>query len=261
MLVDFHTHIDQYSESELVRAIDIIAGHRILTVAASCDFDSFEKNIEIARKPEVRNLIIPAFGVHPSYCDFLPDSEGEIASVLEPYLQKSDIIAEIGLDFFWEKKIPHKKQEKIFLSCLDHANRYKKVAVIHTKGAEKQIADILKEFPDVKPVIHWYDGSEEIFKTYLDRGYYETFGCEVRYSSHIQKLLSITPDELLLSETDNPTGEPWLCGMHKIPQTDNSPLLIKRVICDIAEVKKISHEECEKLIETNTRKILRFKSF
>lgn len=254
MLVDFHTHLDQYSPSALRAAIDCIRENKILTVAASCDIASWKKNLKIAQSAS--DLIIPTFGVHPSYCAEFPENAGEIITLLEPYLAQSPVIGEIGLDFFWETKIPHKKQELVFRACLDHCERNGKTAVIHTKGAEERICDILRDFPHAKIVIHWYDGSEETFKTYLDRGYFQTFGYETRYSEHIRHLLALTPNELLLSETDNPTGEPWLCEKQGIAGADNSPLLIRRVVKDIASAKQMSEAETESILERNARKIL-----
>lgn len=253
MLVDFHTHLDQYDDVALKAAVDSIRKNKILTVAASCDITSWKKNLLIAQNAP--NLIIPTFGIHPSYCKNLPENTGELGTALEPYLLKSALIGEIGLDFFWEKEILHETQEKVFLTILDHCNLYKKFAVIHTKGAEKRIADILPDFPNAKIVIHWYDGDEQIFRVYLDRGYFQTFGCEVRYSEHIRALLSLVPDELLLSETDNPTGEPWLCEKHGSKEADNSPSLIKRVVQDIAQVRGRTTEEVEAIIERNARGI------
>ncbi len=254
MLVDFHTHLDQYDEKSLALAVDCIVQNKILTLSASCAIDSWRKNLEIAKRAPA--FIIPTFGVHPSYCKNLPQNEGELSAFLEPYFSSSAIIGEIGLDFEWETEIPHETQETVFLCCLDHCHRNKKFAVIHTKGAEARICEILRDFPDAKPIIHWYDGDEKSFRTFCERGFYQTFGCEVRYSERIQRFLNMTPAELLLSETDNPTGEPWLCEKRGITNIDNSPLLIRRVVSDMAKVKNIKESEMEAILEANAQRIL-----
>ena len=59
-----------------------------------------------------------------------------------------------------------------------------------------------------------------------------------------------TPIELVLSETDNPGSETWLGG------TEESPLLISRVITDIASVKKIDITQAKERILENSLKIL-----
>ena len=76
--------------------------------------------------------------------------------------------------------------------------------------AEMQICNILTEYPNAKPIIHWYDGPEKVYKEFIKRGYMQTFGCETIRSKHIQSLLLETPHNLILAETDNPTAETWL---------------------------------------------------
>ncbi len=250
MLIDFHTHLDHYPDSELDKTIASIKQNKIVCVASSCNLISWKKNKEIADK--LPDLIIPTFGIHPSYIDETLQklSQAHLSEVLEKHLTQSSIVGEIGLDYFWEKTIPHNIQKTVFSTIMDHCNRYRKVCVIHTKGAEKEIQTILKNYPDAKPVIHWYDGPESVFNKLINSGYSFTFGCEVLYSKKIQKFLKLTPVELLLSETDNPTGEPWLGGK------DNSPMLIKRVVNDIARIKGLDFDEVEAIIEKNSRKLL-----
>ena len=252
MLVDFHTHLHAYRRGdERDAALKCIWQNAILTVASSVDRKTWNETLSLASLvfPDGENLIIPTFGIHPSCCAGLPESEGELAALLEPYLGASPIIGEIGLDFYWEKKTPHKTQERVFRCMLDHCERTKKYCVVHTKGAESRIADILADFPHAKPVIHWYDGPDSPYDVFLSRGYMQTFGCEVRYSDRIKALLARTPLEFLLSETDNPTGEVWLGG------EDSSPLLIKRVVQDIAKVKRIGYAEAESILQKNAERI------
>jgi TatD DNase family protein len=249
MMIDFHTHLDHYQGNKLQAAVECIKKNKIKTITSSCSIKSYLQNIEIAK--QASDLILPTFGIHPSYIEkkFYKMAQTEILNAIEKYLLQSRIIGEVGMDFYWEKETPRNTQEKIFCTIMEHCNQYKKIAVIHTKGAEKEIQSLLKKFPYAKPVIHWYDGPEDIYKKFIDSGFYFTFGCEILYSKHIQELLKITPMELILSETDNPSGEPWLGG------TDDSPLLIKRIIKDIADVKKLPVEDVEAIIENNTLKL------
>jgi TatD DNase family protein len=249
MFCDFHTHLHMYAPGAgRDEALRLIAENGIFTVAASVDIPSWKDTLEIAGRVNAcgKHLVLPTFGIHPSYCAGLPEHEHDLASLLEPYMDASPVIGEIGLDFFWEKTVPHETQERVFRCMLDHCARKNKYCVIHTKGAEQRVADMLRDFPGAHPVIHWYDGPEDVYRRFLDMGCMQTFGCEVYYSEHIRRLLAETPPELLLSETDNPTGEPWLGG------TDSSPLLVRRVVRDMAAVKKTGAEEMECIVQRNT---------
>lgn len=256
MFIDFHTHLDWYkNQTELISQLRSFEG---IIVAASINLESYKKNLEICRavsgavsgspagkSATERCHIIPTLGIHPENAD---DEAGRLQDY-DIFLDNSPLIGEIGMDFCWAKTSAL-NQEKCFRYFLEHCSETKKYCVIHTKDAEEKIARILEEYPAARPVIHWYDGPEEIFKEFIRRGYYQTFGVETIRSPAIQKLLRQTPPELLLAETDNPTAEPWLGG------NDSSVGLIRRVYGDLAAILKKSPEEIEARIKKNALSIL-----
>ena len=251
MLIDFHSHLDFYKEKELLPQLANFSG---IIVAASVDEKSYLANCEIARHSQTNGnpcQIIPTFGIHPNQADQntpLLDDPTTAAPFIK-YLDQSPLIGEIGMDFCWSKSSPQ-NQEKVFRWILDYCNKTKKACVIHTKDAEEKICDILSDYPHARPVIHWYDGPEEIYREFIHRGYPQTFGVETIRSKHLQSLLKSTPLELLLAETDNPESEPWLGG------TRNDIFLIERVYTELSEILNIPQPTLEKLIEENIHRIL-----
>ena len=241
-VVDFHTHLHQYNEED--RCLNQIKENNILTVACSMDIDSYLKTKKIKEKLNT-NLIIPTFGIHPSLAN-LPFDKDEALR----YMDESPIIGEIGLDYLWAKDVDKEKQIEVFRLFLDYCNKTGKYCAIHTKDAEHDVLDILKEYPNAKPIIHWYDGPIDIFNEIIKRGYYCTFGVEVKYSSHVRKLLSLLPLDKLLIETDNPESEIWLGGKRR------DPLLIKDVVRDIAKAMNKSEKEINEMVIKNSLKIL-----
>jgi len=173
---------------------------------------------------------------------------------LDEALAESSIIGEIGLDYFWCDLAPQ-KQERVFEYILDHCNHFSKYCVIHTKGAEARVKDILASFPKARPIIHWYSGPLEVFDAFVERAYPCTFSCELQYSRENQALLARTPRELLLAETDNPDSEIWLGG------SSRSPELITRVYADIARLKHWDLEETRSLLTENSLAILRASGY
>lgn len=259
---DFHTHLDFYTDQELCSVSEKIIEYNIRIFSASVNIDSFERNLKIKdlilkdalgkgmSSSDAEKLVTVTFGVHPSYAQKLPVKESEALNLLQPFYEKSSFISEVGLDFFWEKECPKKVQVMHLLIALEFANKNGKVVVLHTKGAEKEIYEILKDFPNVRPVIHWFDGPVEIYKKFLEKGYPQTFGCELKYTETIKEFLRMTPDNLVLPETDNPTGEPWLGG------TDSSPFLIKRIYEDIGSIQKWTPEKTSRVLEENLKSII-----
>lgn len=251
MLIDFHTHLDFYKTEELHHQLKDFSG---TIVAASVDERSFLLNCEIAKWAENNATacrIIQTFGIHPNAADenaaLLDDPA--TCSRFTKYLDRSPLIGEIGMDFCWSN-CSHENQEKVFRWFLEYCNKTGKACVIHTKDAEKEICEILSDYPKARPIIHWYDGPEEIFREFIRRGYPQTFGVETIRSTHLQNLLRLTPAELLLAETDNPDSEPWLGG------TRSDVALIKRVYDEIAGLLKHPRPQLEKIIEENFHRIL-----
>ncbi len=252
MLVDFHTHLHLYRDR--TACLCEIAAGRILSVASSMDIPSYRATLDLAARPEARGLVVPSFGIHPHCAAQCLTSVGDdqtIFDALDPLIASSPIIGEIGLDFFWEKEVDPRAQEKVFVHFLERAAEQDKYCVIHTKGAESRILDILSARGFRKIVVHWYHGPETIFRKLADLGCHFTFGCEVRHSQKVRDLLKLAPEDRVLAETDNPGSEIWLGGER------DDPGLIGRVIADMGSVLGKSPSEMESLVERNSLAILR----
>ena len=245
--VDFHTHLDSFKDED--ELFSQLSGFDGVIVAASMNLSSFYKIREIRQKSKALGYkvrIVPTLGVHPA--NVL--SEIKNLSLYKDALKDSAIIGEIGMDFCWYKDATPAQQEEVFRFFLEHCAEHKKYCVIHTKDAEEKICRILEDYRDAKPIIHWYDGPEEVYKEFILRGYMQTFGCETIRSEHLQKLLLQTPLNLILAETDGPDSEKWLGG------TDDSLYLIKRTYRDLAQVLGMKAEEIQKTINENSNRVL-----
>jgi TatD DNase family protein len=75
-------------------------------------------------------------------------------------------------------------------------------------------------------------------------------GVEMLFSEHIRKIGRNIPDDLLLSETDNPGGYEWLAG------TPGMPGVLQEVVLELARIRKIEYEECENMIQRNFEKLI-----
>lgn len=246
MIIDFHTHLDWYeNKNQLFFELEKFSG---IIVASSVDLDSYKANLQIESKCQKSTCkIIPTFGVHPENAEKYANQ----LWLLDDALSQSKIIGEIGMDFYWSKNVSKIAQEEVFRYILTHCHKNNKFCVIHTKGAEKEISKILLEYPNAKPIIHWYNGPENIYKDFLERGYFQTFGCETCRNPFLQHLLKITPKNLILAETDNPTAEPWLGGW------DISINFIEKIYQDLSNILEIPFSALEEQINENAKEILK----
>ena len=238
MLIDVHSHLDRYGES-LEAALAQVRRERILTVSNSMDLPSYSQNVEIGRRCA---FVLPCFGVHPwnapIYVDRLADLDGA--------LEETPIVGEIGLDHHFVRDVSHyPAQRTVFEYCLSAARDHEKIVVLHTKGAEEEILELLDQYRIERAVVHWYSGPQNILKKLISRGTYFTIGIEVIYSEDIRFLARRLPSDRLLTETDNPGGPKSFTG------TPGMPVLLKDVITTLAHVRKLTVGDLIQMVEAN----------
>jgi TatD DNase family protein len=248
MLIDAHSHVDRYDlvdEHALESALAEITQHRIFTISNSMDLPSYKQNLEISEKCD---LVLPAFGVHPwnasEYVDHLQD--------LSKAIEQSPMIGEIGLDhYFVEDAATYPDQRKVFEFFLGTAREQKKIINLHTKGAEREVLELLDRYNISRVVVHWYSGPLDTFRELVARGVYFTVGIEVLYSKHIQTIAAEIPSGRLLTETDNPGGPQGFIGRA------GTPALVKEVIRGIAEARKTTIEVIVQAVQANWAELIR----
>ena len=195
MLIDAHSHLDRYElvdERALESALAEITQHGIFTISNSMDLPSYKRNLQIG---EMCDLVLPIFGVHPwnapEYADRLED--------LREAIERSPMLGEIGLDFYFvEDASAYPDQRRVFEFLLGAAREQEKIVTLHTKGAEKEVLQILDRYDIPRVIVHWYSGPLDIFRELVARGVYFTVGVEVLYSEHIRAIAQEIPSGKLL---------------------------------------------------------------
>ena len=238
MLIDAHAHIDRYGD-ELDAALGEIQEHRIFTIGTAMDLPSYKDLRSIAARC---NLVLATFGIHPRRA---PEYANRLKE-LDPYIESSPAIGEIGLDFHWVKdSSEYPAQLKVLEYFFAGAREQKKIVNLHTKGGEKKILELLERYDLQRAIVHWYSGPLDIFRVMAQFGVYFTIGVEVLYSEHIQAIAKEVPDNLLLTETDNPGGLKWLKGVVGMPKD------IEKVVNTLAELRNSSSQIISQTIQDN----------
>lgn len=203
---------------------------------------------------EAYNNIHLSAGVGP----WSVDRELEIDCQLEIFksnLAKFPVsaIGEIGLDNYWHFGT-QKKQEELFTKQLDLANEMHLPIIIHTRDADEQTINILKnrEFP-YGGIIHCFSGSKELAEISIEKDLLISFAGPITYKKNeeLREILKNTPLCSLLLETDSPylPPEPFR-GKY------NSPFLIPLVYEKASEIKNISIQEISKIVSSNFSSLL-----
>ncbi|HVP35909.1 MAG TPA: TatD family hydrolase [Terriglobales bacterium] len=243
MLIDAHSHLDRY-EDKLESALEEIRQSQVFTLSNSMDLPSYHQNLDIAKKCD---LVLPSFGIHPwnapEYADQLED--------LNEAVKQTPIIGEIGLDYLSaEYTFQVTAQRKVFEFFLKRAKEQNKLVNLHTRGAEKEVLVLLREYEIQRAIIHWYSGSLGMLDKLLDTVAYFTIGVEILNSEHIRKVAQKVPMERLLTETDNPGGLMWTNGIFGMPS------VIKEVVQTVAEVRNTTDQLIIQTVEINFARLI-----
>ena len=191
-------------------------------------------------------------------------------------------IGEIGLDFHYDRS-PRDIQREAFRKQIRLANEPKMPIVIHSREADQEVMDILKEegafsderkswFPkrpdpsgyvngselidDARVLLHCYSGSAELGRQYVKLGATLSIAGPVTYKNN-KKTIGVVeevPIDFLLVETDSPylTPEPFR-------GKKNNPSLVEYTAKKVAEIKGMSYEDVAKITKANAMRFYGIK--
>jgi TatD DNase family protein len=246
LLIDVHCHTNLYLVlEEIIKEARSVGVEKIISVGMS--FTSLERILEISNKFD---MIYPALGIHPEEVRMNKEIINQldlIAEIIKKNSKEICAIGEIGLDYhFIKEKELYPLQIKIFKLMLTLAQELNLPVNLHTKGAEKEVFDLLSSYNIPNVNIHWYSGPEEFLKVGIDRGYYFSITPNIKYSPAIKKTILNVDIEKILLESDGPVRYEGEIG---------NPTMIRDVLNTISKIKKMDPKELENQIEQNTKKI------
>lgn len=218
-----------------------------------------------------------AVGCHPHDTKDMDDMQLTLIKGLAKK-QKVMAIGEIGLDFHYDHS-PRDIQREWFRKQIQLANQLKMPIVIHSREADQEVMDILKEegafsderkswFPkrpdpqgyaggrenaaglcdDARVLLHCFSGSKELGKQYVKLGGTLSIAGPVTYKNNRKTVAVVEeiPLDFLLVETDSPylTPEP-------LRGKKNMPPLVEHTARKVAEIKGVSLEEAAEKTKEN----------
>jgi TatD DNase family protein len=249
MLIDAHAHLDHYQDESLEAVLEEIRRYPIFTLSNSMDLPAYQRNLEIAERCE---WVLPTFGVHP----WKAPEYAERLEELGPWIERSPMLGEIGLDFHWvEDAAFYPAQRNVLKYFLEAAQRQNKIVNLHTKGAEAETLEWLDRYHIQRAIVHWYSGPLDVFREMITRGFLFTIGVEVSHSNHIQAIAREVPPSQLLTETDNPGGLRWLTGETGMPHH------LQAVLQTLARLKDTTPEVIQTWVDHNFLRLVKDDSW
>lgn len=256
MLFDSHAHLDdERFDDDREKVINSLKENGVdLIVDPGSDISSSVQAVNLSKEYE---NIYAAVGVHPHSAK---DMNEDTLKILKALSKNDKVVAigEIGLDYHYDNS-PRDVQKKWFKEQIKLAKELNLPIIIHTREAQKDTFDIVKEEYDenLRGVLHCYSGSLEMAREYLDMGFYISFAGPITFkNSKVPKQVAKeVPLDKLLVETDCPylTPEP-----HRGKR--NEPLYVRYVASTIAELKGITFEEVARRTKENAIRFFEIQS-
>ncbi len=225
---DIHGHVnfaayDTDREEVIKRAQD--AGVGMITVGTQ--IDTSKKAVELAETYENMWAII---GLHPIHTSKSHHDEKELGERGKEFTSRGEVpdieaykklakhpkvvaIGECGLDFYHLDEDSRATQVKVFEAMIDLANEVNKPLMLHIRNGSGRSAyndayDILKNRAKVKGDLHFFAGSIEEAKPFLELGFSFSFTGVVTFTRDYDEIVRYLPLERIMSETDCPYVTP-----------------------------------------------------
>ncbi len=241
MFIDTHCHIFKEYYDNITEVINEMKDN--IMIVSGYNSSSNKEVIELVNKyPNVYGTI----GLHPEEVNNI--SENAFDFIIENINNPKIVgIGEIGLDYHYVSD-NKELQKDIFIKQMNIARKYNKTVVIHSRNAILDTVNIIKEYQDLKIVMHCYSSSLEVARDLIKMNVKLGIGGVVTFKNGVKlkEVVQNVPIENLLLETDSPYMSPEpLRGKQNKPY--NCYLIAKK----IAELKGISLESVLKITTSN----------
>jgi len=246
-----HDSFDEDRTGMMQRSAD--AGVSRIIVTGSSD----ASNVRAASLAEqFPGVLYSTAGVHPHHAsDYSDDSDALIRSLI----QKDVVVAvgECGLDYF-RNFSPREAQLAAFRRQLDIAKESGLPVFLHHRDAHDDFVEILEPaLPDLsRAVAHCFTGEGESLREYVAMGLYigiTGWICDERQATHLNDIVTVSPDDRILIETDAPYLLPRTVRP-KPTSRRHQPMYLPAVARAVAEPRGQSEEHIARITTANAER-------
>jgi TatD DNase family protein len=236
-IIDTHCHLnDEKLFSQVSTVIQRAKKNGVVAVYNATDcLASFSRVLLLQKQyPEFCHAVL---GIHPEFALETPETFVEAYETIESHRNDIAAIGEIGLDYHTNKEPDYIKASKArFIEQIRLAKRLSLPIVIHSRDADEDTLDIIRQELPPKMDLHCYSGSYETLKSYLSLPIevHIGIGGVVTFTNGrvLKEVVSKSDVSLFLSETDAPYLAP-------VPYRGrmNEPCYLPEIITEIATLK------------------------
>ncbi len=256
-MIDSHCHLSQADYdmpvTDLIEIAQKEGVQKMLNVA--CDTNDWDELLKVI---QTYPNVFGAIGIHPEYA--LRQEDSFLKKMPKIFKENPKLlgVGEIGLDYS-DETIPCDKQIELFKKQIEIAHQIKKPIIIHTRDAESDTLEILKEANQKgllqnSGIIHCFTGSLDFLKQALEYGFYISISGIITFKSAktLRETIKEIPLNRLLVETDCP----WLAP-EPFRGSKNQPAYVAKTLEKLAELKEISMAELDKITTDNFNRLFK----
>lgn len=235
-MLDTHCHIDLYPNPELI--LNECERNDFSILSMTNLPSHFEKGYQFFQN---RKRLRIALGMHPLYSQF---HEEEFPGFIRN-LSKTSYIGEVGLDFSKLGANSKETQIQSFERILKLIAGQRKLLSIHSRGAEKEVLDLLKKYEVKNAIFHWYSGGHSTLEEIVRQRYFLSINPQMTKSNSGRNIISRIPKTNVLTETDGP-----FVNENNVPL---KPGQVQTVIDFLAKEWQVGSSEVKRIVWSNFR--------
>lgn len=251
---DAHIHLDQYERKQVGKLLPQWRSAGVAGVlAVATDYASCQTVLRL--KAYAPDFVHIAFGYHPEQPLPTASERNRLFQLIQKERSNLSAIGEVGLPHYRLRELSVKQTEpyeqllKQFAELARDERLPLALHAVHDKAATA--LEILRETGVHKAYFHWLKAPHDVIRAIVAAGYYISVTPEVCYRSRDQALVRLVPLNHLLVETDGP----WPYDGEFTGQR-TSPLMLKRVIQEIARLQSVSVDAASEQLAKNFRHLI-----
>ncbi len=271
MLIDSHAHVNfaQFKE-DYGAVIDRALQQGIGLLNVGSQYSTSQRAVELAAQYP-RQPVYAAIGLHPihlveqTYSDVIDGEKINFQTRAETFdyqkykqlaaAEKVVAIGETGFDFFHcDRTAVFKKQQDSLDQQIKLAQELDKPVIFHCRDGYEELLAFLKNYSDLKGVIHCFGGDLKQAENFLALGLFIGFTGIVTFKNAlpVQQAAREIPLERLLVETDCPYLAPDPYRGQR-----NEPSYVRLVVEKIAQLKGLPLAEVAEQTTANAKQLFR----
>lgn len=250
-MIDTHCHLaDKQFSRDLPAVIERAREQGITTMMTIADSISESRTcLQLANKYE---QIFCTVGVHPHQAKDWKTGDAALLCSFASSSPKVRAIGEIGLDYHYDFS-PREVQRPVFRAQLSLAQELKLPAVVHCREAIADVRADMQGMDYAKIVLHCCSEAWEDIADLVALGLRLSFTGIATYpqAQEIRRVIQECPISQIMVETDAPYLTPQALRVKGERTPRNEPSYVIEVAKLIAEIKKVSLLEVDRITTQN----------